>query len=88
MSGCRFYLGTNKAVFDAETFAIYQALRVLGRRQESGHRYTAFVDSTATTDRVRNDTLGPGQRFALAAMEVCDRVFVRDNEVTTLGPRA
>ena len=56
-TGRRFYLGTNKEVFDAETFAIYQALRVLDRRQESGHRYTIFVDSTAAIDRVRTDPL-------------------------------
>ena len=64
---------TNKEVFDAEVFAIYQALRVLDRRQESGHRYTVFVDSTAAIDQVRTNALGPVQRFAIAAMEVCDR---------------
>ena len=29
-----------------------------------------------------HETLGPGQRFAIAAMEVWDRVLARDNEVT------
>jgi hypothetical protein len=43
---------------------------------------TVFVDSTAAIDRVRTDALGPGQRFAIAAIEVCDRVLSRDNEVT------
>ena len=40
---------------------------------------------SATNDgppRVRTDALGPGQRFAIAAMEVCDRTLARDNEVT------
>ena len=60
----------------------YQALRVLGRRQESEHRSTVFVDSTAAIDRVRNDALSPGQRFAVAAMEVCNQVPARSNEVT------
>ena len=46
-TGRCFYLGTNKEVFDAKTFAIYQALRVLDRRQESGYRYTVIVDSIA-----------------------------------------
>ena len=81
-TGRRFYLGMNKEVFDAETFAIYQALRVVDRRQESGHCYTIFVDSTAAIDRVRTDALGPGQRFAIAAMGACDRALARDNEVT------
>ena len=31
---------------------------------------------------MRTDAIGPGQRFAIAAMEVCGRVFARDNEVT------
>lgn len=37
--GCarrRFPLGTNKEVFDAEVFAIYQALSITDQRQESG----------------------------------------------------
>ena len=32
--------------------------------------------------RVGNDGLGPGQRFAVAAIEVCSRLMTRDNEVT------
>ena len=83
-SGCRFHLGTNKEIVNAEVFAIYQALRVVDQRQESGHRYTVFADSTAAIDRVSTDALGPGQRLAIAAKEVCCRVPARDNEVTTL----
>ena len=44
--------------------------------------YTIFSDSTAAIDRIRTDTLGPGQRFAVAASEVCSRIAARDNEVT------
>ena len=58
-TGRRFHLGTNK-VFSAEVFAISQALRVSGQSQESGHRYMAFVNSTAATDRVRTDAMCPG----------------------------
>ena len=53
----------------------------MDRRQESGHRYTVFVDSTTAIDRVRTDILGPGQHFAITAMEVCGRVLARDNDV-------
>ena len=63
-------------------YAIYQVLCTLEQRQEIGHRYTVFVDSTAAIDRVRSDTTGSGQRFAIAAMEVCSRIVIRDNEVT------
>ena len=53
----------------------------MDQRQESGHRCTAFVDSTSAIDRV-TDALGPRLRFAIAAMGACDRVLARDNEVT------
>ena len=41
-----------------------------------------FVDSTSALNRVRSDALGPGQRFAVAAIEVCSRISARENEVT------
>ena len=81
-TGRRFQLGTNKEVFDAEVFAIYQALRAIEQRQERGRSYTVFVDSTSAIDRVRDDELGPGQRFAVAAIEVCSRIITNDNRVT------
>ena len=71
-----------KEVFDAETYAIYQALRTLDPRRECGHQYTVFVDSTAAIVGVRTDVTGPGQRFAVVAMEVCFWVLERDNDVT------
>ena len=82
----RFHLGTNKEVFDAEVFAIYGALRILDQRHESDQRYTVFSDSTTAINRVRTDTIGRGQRFAVAAMEVCPRILSRDNEVAFTGP--
>ena len=69
-------------VIDVETFGIFQALRVVDRRKESGHCYTVFVHSTAAIDSVRTDALGPCQSFAIAAMGTCDRVLARDDEVT------
>ena len=36
----------------------------------------------AAIDRVRADTSGPGQRLAIATLEVCARVLARDNDVT------
>ena len=78
----RFHLGTNKEVFDGETLAIYQAPRDPDQRQESGHRYTAPVDSTSAINRVRDDALGHGQRFAVAATEVCSCILARDNDIT------
>ena len=81
-SGRRFHLGKNKEAFDAEVFAIYQALLWVERHQATGGRFTIFADSTATIGRVRTDALGPGQRFAVAAIEVCDRILAGGNQVT------
>ena len=41
-TGRRYHLGVNKEIFDAETFAIYQAFYALDQRRESGHRYTVL----------------------------------------------
>ena len=57
MDRARFQLGTDKEVFDAEVFAIYQALRAVERRQERGRSYTVFVDSTSAIERVRDNEL-------------------------------
>ena len=46
-TGCRYYLGSNKEVFDADVFAVYRALNVIEQKQERGRRYTIFVDSTS-----------------------------------------
>ena len=64
--GHRFYLGNSKEVFDAEVFAIYQALRVFEPRQESGRPLTIFANSQAAVLRIQSDTVGqasngPGQ---------------------------
>ena len=81
-SGHRYHLGSNKEVFDAEVFAIHRALLWLKGRQGTGRRFTIFADSTAAIERVRTDALGPAQRFAVAAIEVCDRIHTRGDRVT------
>ena len=79
---CRFHLGANNEGFGAETLAIYQALRAFDQQQESDRRYTVFVDSTSAITRVGDDALGPGQRYAVAAIEACSCILSRDNSVT------
>ena len=69
-SGQRFHLGTNKEVFDAEVYTIYQALHIAAQRQESGRRYSIFADSTAAISRIQSDNIGPGQAFTVAAIKV------------------
>ena len=63
-------------------FAIWQALRALEQRRESGREYTIFVDSTSPIKRVRDDAWGPGQRFGIAAIEVETRLAAAGNRVT------
>ena len=81
-TGHRYYLGNNKEVFDAELYAIFRALSIIDQRQKCGHRYTIFGDSTAAIDRIRSDSIGPGQHLAVASIEVCTRILARDNEVS------
>ena len=81
-TGRRFQLGKNKEVFDAEVFAVWQALRALEQRSERNREYTIFVDSTSAITRVRDDARGPGQRFGVAAIEVETRLAAAGNRVT------
>ena len=63
-------------------YAIYQALDIADRRQESGCQYTIVVDFTVAIKRIRSDGIMPGQRSAVAAIEVGTRLWARNNEVT------
>ena len=84
-TGRRFHLGCNKEVFDAETFAIYQELRICDEDQRSGHRYTIFSDSQAAIQRIRSDGLGPGQHWARAAIDVCSPLVSRQTRSRSCG---
>ena len=81
-TGHRYHLGSNKEVFDAEVFAVYRALSIIEQRQERGRQYTIIVDSTSAITRVGEDSLGPGQRFAVAVIEICSRIITYENNVT------
>ena len=72
----------NKEVSDAELYALYQAAKTFEAREEEGRSYTILSDSTAAIKRIRSDETGPGQRFAIAIMEVCDRLASRGNGLT------
>ena len=60
-TGRGFFLGDSKVVFDAEVFAILQALRVFDKRRQSGKEYTVFSDCQPAIQRARTDQLEPGQ---------------------------
>ena len=69
-------------MFDAEVYAISQALLILDTRQECGRHYTVFVDSTSAIQRVQTDGIGPGQSFAVECIEICSRIVSRQNKAT------
>lgn len=75
------YLGKNKEVFDAELFAIRQALEILNDRDERGMHYTIFSDSQAALCRVQHDRTGPGQMQAVAAITLGEAIAGRDNSI-------
>ena len=77
-TGRRFYLGSNKEVFGAEVYAIYQALRILDQRQESG----GVHDFRGLDLSYRQGPYRGGQRFAVSSIEVAARIRTRDNEIT------
>lgn len=52
---------TNKEVFDAEIFAIYQAIKAFDEEQESGREYAVFSDSQPAIRRALPEVPGPGQ---------------------------
>ena len=80
--GAGTYLGKNKEVFNAEVFAIVQALDLLRDRHEQGQRYTIFLDSQAALSRVQHDRMGPGQALARQAISAANSIVDKDNSIT------
>ena len=76
-----FHLGDNKEVFDAEVFAIYQALRVFESRGRFGRRFAVFSDCQPAIQRAGSDVLGPGQCWARAIIEVASLLVACSDEV-------
>ena len=76
------YLGKNKEVFDAEVFAIGQALRVFNDRDDENIRYTIFSDSQAALSRIQHDRTGPGQALAISAITTAGAMMDRGNTIT------
>ena len=76
------YLGRNKEVFDAEVFAIMQAVRLLDERGETGKTYRIFSDSQAAITRVQHDGCGPGQPLAKTTISMASILVNRNNNLT------
>ncbi|KAA8892857.1 hypothetical protein FN846DRAFT_1008696 [Sphaerosporella brunnea] len=60
--GDRWYLGNNKEVFDAELFAVVQAIKIAAKREQIiNDKVVVWTDSQATLTRIWDDSQGPGQ---------------------------
>ena len=68
-TGRRFHLGKNKEVYDAVLYALYQAAKIFDERT-SVIKPIPSSDSAAAIVRAKSDEMGPGQRFAVAIIEV------------------
>ena len=75
------YLGKNKEVFNAEVFAIHQALEILRDRDERNTHYMVFSDSQAAISRVQHDRTGPGQIQAMAAITIGETITSGGNSI-------
>ena len=80
-TGRCFHLGTNKKVFDAGVFAIYQALKIFGAG-EPRRSFTVFSDSQSAIQRALTDALGSRQQRVRAIIEVCAHLVSRGSEIT------
>ena len=80
-TGRRYHLGDNNKAFDVEVYAIHQALRLFGARDERDQPH-GVSDSTAALSRAQTDRSGPGQAFARAIIEVAERLQTRGCAVT------
>ena len=76
------FLGTNKEVFDAEVYAIREAIRLLDERGEAGQSYTVFSDSQAAIYRVLHEECGPTQALARTAIDSSYRLRARSSDIT------
>jgi len=66
----RIHLGRQKEAFDAEMYAMSEAVKIANEiaEKEGAMRVTIFTDSQATLRRIQSDEPGPGQVLALRTM--------------------
>jgi ribonuclease HI len=66
----RVHLGRQKEAFDAEMYAMSEAVKIADEicEEKEARRVTVFTDSQATLRRIQSDEPGPGQALALRTM--------------------
>jgi len=77
----RVYLGRQKEAFDAETYAMSEAVKIADEicGKKDVRRVTIFTDSQATLRRIQTDKPGPGQVLALRTMNWGSKLLDKRN---------
>jgi len=79
----RTHLGQQKEAFDAEMYAMSEAIKIADEKAEKEKfaRVTVFTDSQATLRRIQSDEPGPGQVLALRMMNWTDALARKNIQV-------
>jgi len=79
----RTHLGRQKEAFDAEMYAMSEAMKIADEKAEKEKftRVTVFTDSQATLRRIQSDEPGPGQVLALRMMNWTDPLARKNIQV-------
>jgi len=79
----RVHLGRQKEVFDAEMYAMSEAMKIADEMAEEKKvtRVMVFTDSQATLRRIQSDKPGPGQVLALRTMNWTDALARKNIQV-------
>jgi len=79
----RVHLGRQKEAFDAEMYAMSEAMKIVDEMasEKEVTRVTVFTDSQATLRRIQSDEPGPGQVLALRTMNWVDALARKNIQV-------
>jgi len=79
----RTHRGRQKEAFDAEMYAMSEAMKIADEMAEEKEvtRITVFTDSQATLKRIQSDEPGPGQVLALRTMNWADALARKNIQV-------
>jgi len=80
--GMGYYLGANKEVYDAELYALLQAVKRFRQRGTTGRNFIVFADAQAALNRCRNDHAGPGKVLAKGIIQWSYVVRSQGNTLT------
>jgi len=79
----RVHLGRQKEAFDAEMYAMSEAMKIADEisSEREVERVMVFMDSEATLRQIQSDEPGPGQVLALRTMNWVDAVARKNIQV-------